>query len=165
MCAVVVLALAVLFSSCSTTQPYQYRLVQGKSAILRDGIAVAPPQAPRVVHAAIAAGNRIAGSPYRYGGGHRRVIDSGYDCSGAVSSVLHQAGLLRGSLTSIGFKRYGRSGQGRWISVYARRDHTFLVIAGLRFDTGWNGRGRSGPRWTTKPRPTDGFVVRHPPGL
>ncbi len=161
----VAISLALLLSGCSTTPPYQYRFVHGKSAILRDGIAIAPPQAPRAVHDAIAAGNRIAGSPYRYGGGHRRVIDSGYDCSGAVSSVLYQAGLLRGSLTSSGFRRYGKSGHGRWISVYARRDHTFLVIAGLRFDTGWSGRRGSGPRWTTRPRPTAGFVVRHPPGL
>jgi hypothetical protein len=163
--AFVALAITSLLTSCSTPPPYQYRFVPGKSAILSDGVAVAPPRAPRAVHAAVAAGNRIAGSPYRYGGGHRRVIDSGYDCSGAVSSVLYQAGLLRGSLTSSGFRRYGQSGHGRWISVYARRDHTFLVIAGLRFDTGWNGRSGSGPRWTTRPRPTSGFVVRHPPGL
>ena len=41
---------------------------------------------------AIAAANRIAGLPYRFGGGHRSFSDSGYDCSGSVSYVLHGAG-------------------------------------------------------------------------
>jgi hypothetical protein len=38
-----------------------------------------------------------------------------------------------------------------------------MAIAGLRFDTGWTG-GASGPRWTTRTRPTDGAVLRHPEG-
>jgi hypothetical protein len=67
-------------------------------------------------------------------------------------------------MTSKGFRRYGSSGQGRWISIYARKDHVFLVVAGLRFDTGWTG-GRKGPQWTTKSRPAKGSVVRHPAGL
>ncbi len=159
------LLVATLLAACSTTPPYQYRFRQGQTAILRDGIAIAPPVAPQVVHETIAAGNRITGGPYRYGGGHRLVIDSGYDCSGAVSSVLYQAGLLRGSRTSSGFRVFGEPGPGRWITVYARRDHTFLVVAGLRFDTGWTGQRGSGPRWTTRARPANGFVMRHPRGL
>jgi hypothetical protein len=46
-------------------------------------------------------------------------------------------------------------------TIYATRDHVFLVIAGLRFDTGWTG-GSRGPRWTTRSRPTTGAVERHP---
>jgi hypothetical protein len=38
------------------------------------------------------------------------------------------------------------------------------VIAGLRFDTGWNNAGK-GPRWSKVMRPTDGYRVRHPAGL
>jgi hypothetical protein len=160
-----ILLTGLLFNACSSTPPYVYRFVPGQSAILRDGYAVAPPNAPRPVHDAIAAGNRITGAPYKYGGGHRLVIDNGYDCSGAVSSVLHQAGLMRGSLTSSGFRRYGEAGMGRWISIYAKRDHVFLVVAGLRFDTGWNGERGSGPRWTIKSRPASNFVLRHPRSL
>jgi hypothetical protein len=47
-----------------------------------------------------------------------------------------------------------------------------MVIAGLRFDTGYRDRGAhitgvrpgSGPRWG-KPRPTRGYVARHPVGF
>ena len=47
---------------------------------------------------AIKAGNRIHTKPYIWGGGHRRFKSRGYDCSGAVSYVLHAAGLLRSPL-------------------------------------------------------------------
>jgi hypothetical protein len=67
-------------------------------------------------------------------------------------------------MPSRGFRRYGQSGDGQWISVWARKGHVFLVVAGLRFDTGWNGDG-DGPRWTAKSRPARGYVIRHPSGL
>ena len=38
--------------------------------------------------------NEIATKGYRYGGGHGRWKDSGYDCSGSVSYALHGADLL-----------------------------------------------------------------------
>jgi len=67
---------------------------------------------------------------------------------------------------------WGKGGTGKWITVYANGGHAFLVVAGLRFDTGWRdsyGQSHgdapgSGPRWG-KPRPTDGFVSRHPGGV
>lgn len=157
-------SLVCLLSACGGPAPYRYKYVRGKTAIVRDGYAIAPPKAPPAVHAAIAAGNRIAGSPYAYGGGHGRGNSTGFDCSGAASYVLQGAGRLRSPITSKGFRKYGRKGEGDWISVYARKDHTFLVVAGLRFDTGYTGAPK-GPRWTTKSRPAKGSVVRHPPGL
>jgi cell wall-associated NlpC family hydrolase len=129
-----------------------------------DGQAIAPASAPEEVKGAIAAANRIAGKPYKYGGGHGRWNDSGYDCSGAMSYALHGAGLLNRQLTSGDFMSWGRKGKGTWITVYANGGHGFLVIAGLRFDTGWNNAGK-GPRWSTEMRPTSGYVVRHPSGL
>ena len=125
--------------------------------------AVAPSGAPRAVRAAIAAANRIVGRPYRYGGGHGRWEDSGYDCSGTISYALHGAGLLDSPLDSTGFKRYGRRGKGRWITVYANRGHAYTIIAGLRLDT--SGTGGKGPRWRTRGRSASGFTARHPPGL
>jgi len=125
--------------------------------------AVAPAGAPRAVVAAIAAANRITRKPYRYGGGHRRFDDSGYDCSGAVSYVLHGAGVLGRTRDSSGFMRYGSSGAGRWITVYAHGGHAYVVVAGLRFDT--SGRGEDGPRWRPEPRYGRGYTVRHPTGL
>ena len=155
----------VIFASCAGPAPYRYQFVPGKTAVLRNGYAIPPAGAPERVLEAVAAGNRITGSPYRYGGGHRSFDDTAYDCSGSASFVLHGAGLLDGPMPSTGFRRYGQSGPGKWISVYARRDHTFLVIAGLRFDTGFGPTRGCGPRWSDGPRPTTGAVVRHPPGL
>jgi peptidoglycan hydrolase-like protein with peptidoglycan-binding domain len=135
-----------------------------KATLGSDGQAVAPASAPEAVQGAIAAANRIAGKPYKYGGGHGRWNDSGYDCSGAMSYALHGGGLLDRQLTSGDFETWGRRGKGSWITIYANGGHGFLVIAGLRFDTGWNNAGK-GPRWSTEMRPTDGYVVRHPKGL
>jgi hypothetical protein len=143
---------------------YSYQHVPGKTAVLQGGKAVAPASAPRTVKAAIEAGNRIAGLPYCYGAGHTREPSNAYDCSGAASYVLCQAGLLDEPTTSGAFRNYGARGKGRWINVYARNGHVFLVVAGLRFDTGW-GTGAEGPKWTTHDRPLNGAVVRHPHGL
>ena len=137
----------------------------GEQAILgEDGLAIAPASAPQEVKDAIEAANRIVGKPYKYGGGHGRWEDSGYDCSGAMSYALHGAGLLNRALTSGDFMRWGERGEGDWITIYAHGGHGYLVVAGLRFDTGWNNAGK-GPRWSEEMRPDDGYTVRHPAGL
>jgi cell wall-associated NlpC family hydrolase len=115
-----------------------------------------------IVARAIAAGDRIATLPYRYGGGHGSFNDSGYDCSGSVSYVLHGAGLLSSPLDSSALMSYGAPGPGRHITIYANSGHAFMVIDGRRFDTGYGGEGN---RWASGSRPTSGYVVRHPPGL
>ena len=83
----------------------------------------------------IAAGNRIADKPYKYGGGHGQWEDSGYDCSGSVSYALHGAGYLNSALTSGGFMSWGSPGRGRWVTIYAAPGHVYMVINGRRFDT------------------------------
>ena len=118
---------------------------------------------PAAVWHAISAANRIAHKPYRYGGGHGSFSDSGYDCSGSVSYVLHGAGRLSRPLSSSGLMRWGAAGRGRWITVYARPGHSFMVIRGRRYDT--TGRSRSGSRWQPDLRSTAGYVARHPPRL
>jgi hypothetical protein len=145
-------------------QEVSYNFHAGETAKLIDGLAYAPKRAPMAVKRAIQAANRLQGKPYKWGGGHARLNDDGYDCSGAVSYVLREAGLMSGQLTSRGFFNYGKRGPGRWITVYVRNGHVFMTIAGLRFDTGW-GSNRSGPKWLTKTRPGKGHVLRHPPGL
>ncbi len=132
-------------------------------AVTDQGLAVAPASAPRAVKQVIAAGNVIALAPYKWGGGHGQWRDDGYDCSGSVSFALHGAGLLDGSLTSGGFARWGERGEGRWITLYANADHVYMLVAGLRFDT--SAQSRAGSRWTTEPRPSDGFTATHPEGL
>jgi hypothetical protein len=169
----ILIALAATSVSCGmmgtrTSKQYRYQFDYGKSVLLRnDGMAVAPRKAPAAVHRAVAAGNRIQGKPYRYGGGHARVEDSGYDCSGTVSYALIRAGLMRSTTTSQGFKKFGKRGPGKWITVYARDGHSFLTVGGLRLDTGYGGGygGGDGPQWLTRPRPADGYTLRHPPGL
>jgi hypothetical protein len=126
-------------------------------------IAVAPLGAPPQVIAAIAAANRITRKPYKWGGGHGRWSDTGYDCSGTVSYVLHAAGLLDAARDSSGFMRFGVRGKGSWITIYTNPGHAYMVIAGLRFDT--SGRGESGPRWRLEPRSGTGYVKRHLVGL
>jgi hypothetical protein len=154
----------VLLAACASPPPYRYHYVPEKTAGLSNGLAIAPPEAPADVQAAIAAGNRIAGLPYAYGAGHTRGTDCAYDCSGAASYLLEAAGRLDAPTPSKAFRHYGESGYGEWISIYARRDHVFLVVAGLRFDTGWT-HGPKGPQWTIESRPADGCVLRHPTGL
>lgn len=161
-----ILSALALLSGCahSSRQRYAYTYVPGRTATLHGMHAVAPASAPSAVKAAITAGNRIAGLPYVRGRGHTRALDSAYDCSGSASWVLCQAGLLDEPTTSSAFRSYGERGEGRWISVYARDGHVFMSVAGLRFDTGW-GNSSSGPRWTTRGRPLNGAIVRHPAGL
>ena len=92
----------------------------GENAVLDGRHAVAPESAPEEVKAAIAAANKIVGKPYKYGGGHGRWNDSGYDCSGAMSYALHGAGLLDRPLTSGDFMSWGKARKGTWITIYAR---------------------------------------------
>ena len=134
-----------------------------KATIGPDGLATAPASAPPVVQAVIAAGNRIARKPYIYGGGHGKWEDEGYDCSGSVSYALWGGGLLKQSMPSGGFMKWGAPGPGKWITVYANPGHMYMVVAGLRFDT--SGRARAGTRWQKDPRPTQEYVISHPPGL
>jgi len=136
----------------------------GKAQLTSDGLAVAPADAPPEVQAIIEAGNRIATKPYKYGGGHGRWEDSGYDCSGSMSYALHGAGLLKQALDSSGFARWGDPGVGEWVTIYANGGHSYMVVAGLRFDT--SGReGSHDSRWHTDRRSAAGYTVRHPPGL
>ena len=128
-----------------------------------DGLAIAPANAPAAVKAMIAAGNEIHAKPYKYGGGHGRWKDSGYDCSGSMSYVFHTAGLLDQALDSTGFMSWGDAGKGQWVTNYANSGHSYMVIAGLRFDT--SGRAGDGSRWDTEMRSARGYTVRHPEGL
>jgi len=141
-------------------------VIGGRHALLRNGIAYAPANAPVTVKSAIWAANSLRRKPYVWGGGHGSFDDYGYDCSGAVSFALHHAGLLGAPLPSSDFLRYGERGRGKWITIYARPGHTFAIIAGLRLDTTDLRYGTDiGPRWRTDFRDTRGFDARHPIGL
>jgi hypothetical protein len=139
----------------------------GNAALLRNGLALAPVNAPTSVKRAIWAANQLHTKPYRFGGGHKTFHDSAYDCSGTVSYALAGAGLVSVPLSSTEFRVFGSRGPGKWITVYARNGHTFAVIAGLRLDTTspHNPSRRWAPRWQPTERMPRGFEARHPIGL
>jgi hypothetical protein len=140
-----------------------------EEATIEDGKAIAPANAPRRVKRVIRAANRLIGKPYRYGGGHKaygtRRLDRGYDCSGSVSYALYGGRFLRSPLPSGALMRWGRSGPGDWITVYAHGGHAYLVVAGLRFDTSMrDDPSRTGPGWSKRLRKSAAFTARHPRG-
>jgi hypothetical protein len=145
--------------------------VAGSRAVLRqDGLAAAPQDAPQAVRDAVAAANAISDRPYRLVHYPTHLDNPTYDCSSAVSHVLWGAGRLdEHPRDSTELMSYSQPGPGRWITVYANTGHTFVIVAGLRFDTARYDSGpnnaESGPRWRVGSRPTTNFVVRHPDGL
>lgn len=166
------LTLALLICNCQQQQGQtfnprtpQYVYHEGYTArILPNGRATIPSRAPARIKILIRAANKIIGKPYRRGGGHGRHHDSGYDCSGSTAFALREAGMMGGRYPTSGdFLRWGKPGFGKWLTVYCKRGHVFMIVCGLRFDTSGSGRGR-GPRWYTSTRPCRGFFVRHAPG-
>src|SRR5581483_9923459 len=132
-----------------------------RARVLSDGLAAAPNEAPRQVKEMIAAGNRLDHATYIWGGGHAQSLDTlqpGYDCSGSVSYVLH-AGHVFGTSAEVAaeLESYGEPGPGKWVTVYANSEHTFMYVAGIRFDTSHKGtdegpnRDQDGPRWRVYP--------------
>jgi hypothetical protein len=143
-------------------------------ATIWHGQALAPAGAPARVKQVIAWGNQIIGKPYVYGGGHRayssrraaRRLERGYDCSGSVSHALMGGRFLRTPLDSSSLMDWARSGPGTWITVYANGGHAYLVVAGLRLDTGMrDDPSRTGPAWSKKLRRSASYVPRHPRGF
>ena len=94
-----------------------------KATVGPDGLAVAPAGAPPQVVQIIAAGNQIASKPYKYGGGHGKWTDSGYDCSGSVSFALHGAGLLEQACRPAASRTGAIPGPGQWVRLRQRRPH------------------------------------------
>jgi hypothetical protein len=149
-----------------------------ETKILPSGLAAAGEEAPRAVKRMVAAGNRLFGTAYLYGGGHGPSLDTrqpAYDCSSAVSYVLHGGGALGTSARdSSELAAYGDPGPGRYVTIYANAGHAFMYVAGLRFDTveaptyddGPNS-GKPGARWRVSASVPDwaSWAVRHPPGL
>ena len=174
-CAFPAASMAATANGGTSPEDPQFRPA-GKAKLLPSGLAIPPTDAPPQVVAAIDAANRIATKPYRYGGGHAKLEDSGYDCSGSVSYALIAAGILKAPLPSGSLMKWGEEGRGNWITVYAHGGHTYAVIAGLRFDTSMrtavsSRRTRRGrvvrvtSRWSKTMRSARGYTVRHFPGL
>jgi hypothetical protein len=149
-----------------------------QTKILPSGLAAAGEEAPQAVKRMVAAGNRLFNASYLYGGAHGKSLDTlqpAYDCSSAVSYVLHWGGVLGTSaVDSTALEGYGQPGPGRYVSIYANAGHTFIYVAGLRMDTVFDAAydsgpnsGKSGPRWRASASVPGwaSWTVRHPSGL
>jgi len=152
-------------AGCAPSGEGEARTAASCGASLVDGEAIPPPGAPAAVKQVIHAANEIRHRPYIWGGGHRSWLSHGYDCSGAVGYALHGAGLLDTTMVSGQLEIWGEAGPGRWITVYANREHVFMVVAGLRFDTRGDPDGVSGPRWHRGWADPLRFEARHPTSL
>lgn len=150
-----------------------------QTKILRpSGLAAAGEDAPTAVKRMVAAGNRLFGASYLYGGAHGTPLSQlqpAYDCSSAVSYVLHAGGVFGEYAEGSGeLESYGEPGPGRFVSIYANAAHAFMYVGGLRFDTveapeydsGPNS-GKPGPKWRVSASVPNWstWIVRHPPGL
>lgn len=108
--------------------------------------------------------------PYVWGGGHGSFAGP-YDCSGAVSAVLHAANLLSKPMVSGELANFGAPGPGP-ITIYANGVHAFMSIMGKFFGTsGSNPGGGAGffPSSIGLAEAHEGdsggaFSVRHPTG-
>ncbi|MHB1809924.1 MAG: lytic transglycosylase domain-containing protein, partial [Solirubrobacteraceae bacterium] len=159
--------------------------VRGEQAkLLRsDGhVALLPEEAPAAVQAMIIAGNELQQMPYGPSGHPNPLGATSEDCSSTVSYILYKAGIrplseiVADNPLAQDYVHWGQPGPGRWVTIYATdlpEPHVFIVIAGLRLDTSYNGtdegpnRYEGGPRWRLLPYiPTWAhWSVRHPPGL
>ena len=97
-----------------------------------------------------------------WGGGHARYIDTGYDCSGSISFVFAAAGILNTTMTSGELANWGKPGPGKWITVFANNGHTFMYVAGLRFDTVALARPAAGGQTDAANEPDLSSFVRPP---
>ena len=133
-----------------------------RAKLLPNGLAVAPAGAPPVIKQMIAAANAIARTPYIWGGGHGRLLDRGYDCSGSLSFAFINAGLLDKPIAN-GWRLMGQPGRGKWLTVHTNTGHVWMELAGLRYDT--SALHIAGSRWTDQSRSLAGFTSRRLPGL
>jgi hypothetical protein len=149
-----------------------------QTKILPSGLAAAGASAPRAVKRMVAAANRLFDASYSYGAGHGVSLDTlqpAYDCSSAVSYVLHAGGVFSEYAEDSGeLESYGEPGPGKYVSIYANEAHAFIYVGGLRFDTveapEWDtgpNSGKPGPKWRVYPNVPDWstWTIRHPPGL
>ncbi len=106
------------------------------------------------VQAMVNMANSLVGKPYVWGGGHGGWgPQSGYDCSGFVSAVLHAGGYLSApaDTTSMPNQPGIETGPGQYVTVYDRAQpgengHVIMEINGQFYESGgsagpWGGGG------------------------
>jgi hypothetical protein len=114
------------------------------------GVGAGDPRVTAMVNEA----NSLVGKPYVYGGGHSGWgPQTGYDCSGFVSAVLHAGGFLTSPVdtTALPSQPGMVSGPGQSVTVYDRalsgqNGHVIIQINGQFYESGgmhgaWGGGG------------------------
>src|SRR4029077_15772988 len=109
---------------------------------------------PTQVQAMTDMANSLVGKPYVYGGGHGGWgPQSGYDCSGFVSAVLHAGGYLSQPVDTTALPQQAgmEAGPGQYVTVYDRAlpgqsGHVIIDINGQFYESGgshgaWGGGG------------------------
>ncbi len=135
--------------------------------------------APASVQAMLEKANSLVGDPYVWGGGHEGWgTQSGYDCSGFVSTVLHAGGYLSSPQDTETLPEASgmETGPGQYVTVYDRDEsgtegHVIIDIDGQFYESGgehgsWGG-GAGVERIAT---PSAAYLstfndVLHPAGL
>jgi cell wall-associated NlpC family hydrolase len=143
-------ALASAQTPSATTTPGVVAGANGVVGGLNGGVSVGNPSVDAMTNEA----NSLVGKPYVYGGGHSGWgPQSGYDCSGFVSAVLHAGGYLTSPVdtTALPSQPGMASGPGQYVTVYDRAlpgqsGHVIIQINGQFYESGgmhgsWGGGG------------------------
>jgi len=110
---------------------------------------------PSAVQSMVSEANSLIGKPYVWGGGHTSWgPQTGYDCSGFVSAVLHAGGYLSTPQDTQTLAQSAGivSGPGQYVTIYDRTDaglgsdHVIIDLGGQFYESGgeagsWGGGG------------------------
>jgi cell wall-associated NlpC family hydrolase len=132
----------------------QLATAQGTTPLTASGLSAGAGSADPRVQAMVNEADSLLGKPYVYGGGHSGWgPQSGYDCSGFVSAVLHAGGYLSSPVdtTSLPSQAGMESGPGQSVTIYDRAlpgqsGHVIIEINGQFYESGgmhgaWGGGG------------------------
>jgi cell wall-associated NlpC family hydrolase len=123
--------------------------------------------------------NSLLGKPYVFGGGHSDWSpQSGYDCSGFVSAVLHAGGFLSSPADTVNLPNQPgiEQGPGQYVTIYDRplsgdTGHVIIELGGQFYESGgMHGSWGGGGGVEKIARPSDSYLatfsaVLHPVGL
>jgi cell wall-associated NlpC family hydrolase len=124
--------------------------------------------------------NSLLGKPYVWGGGHNNFgPQTGYDCSGFVSAVLHAGGYLSApqDTQTLPDQPGIEDGPGQYVTIYDRtdagssNDHVIIDIGGQFYESGGGHGAWGGGGGVEKiDRPSQAYLdsfnrVLHPEGL
>ena len=126
----------------------------GSTALPGTTTGVSTSGVPTQVQAMIDQANSLVGKPYVWGGGHGGWgPQTGYDCSGFVSAVLHAGGYLSSPADTVSLPSQAgiEQGPGQYVTLYDRtgageNGHVIIEINGQFYESGggsgaWGGGG------------------------